>query len=136
MTPENTAKLYQAFPLLYRGKDKSIQESCMSWGFECHDGWFDLIWNLSHAIEESARRSGIAPNPDSWPEAVQVKQKFGSLRIHLIHHSDEINTLIASATEVSQTICEKCGATNAQSVTINRWVQTLCTKCQSESHAL
>lgn len=135
MTPENTAKLYQAFPALYRGKDKSLQESCMSRGFECDDGWFELIWNLSHAIEESAQASGLSPTHSNWPEAFQVKQKFGSLRMHVLHETDEISILIDAATNASQSMCEKCGATPAQSVVINRWVQTLCTECQTKTNS-
>ncbi len=129
MTPENTEKLYQAFPMLYRGKDKSLQESSMSWGFECDDGWFDLIWKLSHAIEECARCAGLKPDSDRWPEAIQVKQKFGSLRVHLINQTDEMCALINSASDASMTICETCGAIAAQTVVINRWVQALCHQC-------
>lgn len=135
MTPEITAKLYQAFPALYRGKDKPLQESCMSRGFECEDGWFDLIWNLSQAIEESAQASGLSPTHSNWPEAFQVKQKFGRLRMHVLHKTDEMSILIDAASEASQSICEICGATPAHSVVINRWVQTLCSECQTPTHA-
>ena len=43
MNTENTKKLIEAFPALYRGYKKSPRESLMCFGFECGDGWFDLI---------------------------------------------------------------------------------------------
>ncbi|MEO8121150.1 MAG: hypothetical protein ABI606_17735 [Rhodoferax sp.] len=80
MNPHNTQQLFDAFPHLYRGRQLPASESAMSWGFECGDGWFDLIWQLSKSIEDSARHEGIDPQSDEWAEATQVKNKFGSLR--------------------------------------------------------
>lgn len=114
MTPENTMKLYSAFPRLYRGKDKSLQESLMSWGFDCGDGWFDLIWKLSQAIEESARQDGIDPQSESWPEAMQVKAKFGTLRFHVRNSNGQIRNLIDKAAEESGRISESNGQTRLQ----------------------
>jgi hypothetical protein len=124
MTPENTQKLYAAFPLLYRGKDSNAEDSSMSWGFECGDGWFNLIWNLSQAIEENARRDGVDPQSDSWPEAFQVKQKFGTLRFHLKGNSESFMKLIDTASASSAGICEVCG--DSGSLVGRRYVQPLC----------
>jgi hypothetical protein len=126
MTPENTEKLYQAFPHLYRGQNKSLQESSMHWGFQCDDGWFDLIWNLSHAIEEAARQEGLEPQNDAWPEATQVKQKFGTLRFHLQNYHEGIRALIREAGAAAGKICEVCGASSSSVVNSRRWVKTLC----------
>ncbi len=124
MTPENTMKLYAAFPRLYRGKDKTLQESLMSWGFDCGDGWFDLIWKLSGDIEDVARKEGLDPCSYEWPEAVQVKQKFGTLRFHLEETSDAAMALIDAARAASAKICEVCGAPGSPGE--GRHVQTLC----------
>lgn len=109
MTPENTAKLYSAFPRLYRGKEKNPQESLMCWGFDCGDGWFELIWKLSTDIENAAKCDGLDPDGDEWPEAVQVKQKFGALRFYVRNASDAIRNMIAKAVEESERICEATG---------------------------
>lgn len=52
MKPELQAKLMKRFPFLYRGRYKSMRETCMCWGFDVGDGWYPLIYNLSLAIEE------------------------------------------------------------------------------------
>ena len=126
MSPEKTEQLYSAFPGLYRGKDKIPQESLMYQGFECDDGWFDLIWKLSAGIENAARIEGLDPDGDGWPEATQVKQKFGALRFYIRNASDEIRTLIGEAVEASEKICEICGAPGSRDINNRRNVKTVC----------
>ena len=83
MNEENTQKLYQDFPALYRDAGKSMKETCMCWGFCCGDGWFDLMHQLSADIESEALRLGLDPASDEWPCADQVKEKFGTLRFYV-----------------------------------------------------
>lgn len=73
MNLENTQKLLTTYPLLYR----ELRE----WGFECGDGWFDLVWQLSAEIELAAYLEGIPKNPEAWPSVRILKQKFGTLRV-------------------------------------------------------
>lgn len=126
MSPENQQKLYTAFPQLYRGRFRPLCESLMSYGFCCGDGWFDLVWMLSEDIENLARAEGRHPDSDDWPEAVQVKQKFGSLRFHLRSNSDseQMRTLLDKARNVSETICEECG--KAGTLVKQDGIRTLC----------
>jgi hypothetical protein len=44
-------KLVNNFPLLYSDRHASMQDTCMCWGFDCGDGWFDIIWDLSSKLE-------------------------------------------------------------------------------------
>lgn len=108
MTPENTQKLFDAFPRLYRGRIKSPQESSMALGFDCGDGWFDLIWRLSQVIEYIARHEGRDPCGDAWPEAMQVKQKAGLLRFYLRNSSESMDVVIENAEIASTRTCELC----------------------------
>lgn len=124
MTPQKERKLFDAFPNLYRGRVKSIQKSLMSFGFQCDDGWLDLIWNLSLKIEDSARKSGIEPLSEAWPEAVQVKEKLGTLRFHLRQPTEAMRTLIHEAFEESEKTCEVCGMPGF--MTTENCVKTLC----------
>jgi hypothetical protein len=134
MSPENTQKLYDTFPQLYRGRVKSIQESSMSWGFTCGDGWFDLVWTLSQKIEDAATAAGLEPQSDDWPEAIQVKQKIGTLRFYLkrspLTISEEVCTLIRESEIRSSKTCEECG--NPGSLLSGRGIQTLCKKHAKE----
>lgn len=53
MNQENTMKLVKRFPILYQGCSYgTIQDSGMYFGFQHSDGWFDIIWQLSLAIED------------------------------------------------------------------------------------
>jgi hypothetical protein len=49
---ENTLKLVRRFKVLYQDFYSDMRDSCMCWGFSHGDGWFDIIWQLSLAIEE------------------------------------------------------------------------------------
>lgn len=69
-------KLLDDFPALFRDRN----ESSMQRGFECGDGWFDLIYKLSQDIECVAREGGLNPDSHEWPLCRQVKEKMGSLR--------------------------------------------------------
>lgn len=126
MSPENTQRLFEGFPNLYRGRHKSAQESSMHWGFECGDGWFDLLWNLSQAIEDEARKLGLDAQSGSWPEASQVKQKGGALRFHLEHATAAMEALIDEADLGAQRTCEECGAQGAQAFHGLRSSKVLC----------
>ena len=132
MTQGNTKKLYEAFPSLYRGRDKSPQESSMYWGFQCEDSWFDLIWNISQAIEDEARDRGLKPQSKKWPEATQVKQKFGTLRFGLVNYSDTTDVLTHKTRLASENICDVCGALASSVDNARRWCQTLCGKHAEE----
>ncbi len=52
MNQENTSKLLKRFPVLYQDYYSPMQQTCMCWGFSCSDGWFEIIWQLSLAIED------------------------------------------------------------------------------------
>jgi len=103
MNSENTEKLLSTYPMLYRG----LRE----FDFECGDGWFGLIWQLSADIESAARLEGIAENSDEWPSVGVVKRKLGDLRVQFrTPVSDSIRALTDKARELSVEICELCAA--------------------------
>lgn len=52
MNAELTQKLLKRFPILYQDYDSPMTHTCMCWGFDHGDGWFEIIWQLSLAIEE------------------------------------------------------------------------------------
>jgi len=103
----------------------------MSYGFDCDDGWFNLIWTLSQKIEDSARQAGLEPQSNAWPEAIQVKQKMGTLRFYLDNSTEAMTALICKAEEDSTKICEICG--NSVSTMRGFGVKTLCNKHEQEN---
>ena len=103
MNVENTKKLLTTYPLLYR----KLRE----WGFECGDGWFDLVWQLSAEIELAARLEGIPESSEAWPSVGVVKYKLGDLRVQFFAPvSDNIRDLVDKARDLSVNICELCAA--------------------------
>ncbi len=84
----------------------------MSWGFCCGDGWFDLINQLSAAIEAECQRLLEAGMPeDNLPIARQVKEKSSLLRFHTspFKPPPTIQELIHQACTDSEFICGECG---------------------------
>ena len=55
MKQELDALLCEKYPKMMVNRDKSMQETCMCWGFECGDGWFNilnqLMSNIQHHID-------------------------------------------------------------------------------------
>ena len=47
-------------------------------------------------------------------EVVQVKEKLGTLRFYVSHHSDAINERIAEARKEASHTCEVCGQAGKQ----------------------
>jgi hypothetical protein len=49
---ELTLRLVKRFPVLYQDYRSPMTQTAMCWGFDHGDGWFEIIWQLSLAIEE------------------------------------------------------------------------------------
>lgn len=151
MNEENTRILGDTFPRLYRDLRRDKPQQPIGRGFECGDGWFQLIFDLSTNIEKVASKLGIDPASDDWPEALQVKEKFGGLRYYIrtaepdelevekagemisvrpISGNVEIQSLCRDAEKNSLTICEDCGALG----TFRRrgWVRVTCDSCEEK----
>ena len=101
MSPELDRLLVRKFPKLYRGKGYDIPN--VYWGFECGDGWFEVIHNLSLELEK------LIPNGDPAPRALQVREKYGAMEFRLYDPTDQMKMLVKSAEELTLTICETCG---------------------------
>lgn len=121
MNKENELKLVNKYPNLYQEYYLSERESCMGRGFEVADGWFNLIDELSAKIVEV----------DPHAVALQVKEKFGLLRIYITGNEAAWN-LVHEYENKSSTICEECGTTENVSTEGRGWIVTLCKKCRAE----
>ena len=126
MNPENSSRLLTAYPLLYRNlRDQS---------FECNDGWFDLVDQVSADIESTAQLEGTPKTAEAWPSAGIVKNKFGSLRVQFNGHvSDSIHELADEAGKHSEKICHLCVAPALPLPKIIRWEEPLCATCTETS---
>ena len=51
MSPEKTEYLIKKYPNLYSGYQEPPNQNLMCFGFECGDGWFNIIDDLSAKLE-------------------------------------------------------------------------------------
>jgi hypothetical protein len=127
MNEELTQKLFNRFSFF--SPQKSPRRSLMGFGFECGDGWFDIIWELCEDIERELNLFNVSQRAKEELsgqrfEVIQVKEKFGTLRFYTNYTTENIETLIQKAEEKSAKTCEICGEPGTQRY--DGWVQTLC----------
>lgn len=73
-------EVFKNCKLLYAQKNKSMQETCMCWGWECGEGWNDILADASYQLE--ALNMIVYPKYKLRIQAEQVKEKFGTLRFY------------------------------------------------------
>jgi hypothetical protein len=129
MNEENTKKLFEDFPILYRDRDKPRNVTRICDGFACSDGWFDIIYNLSKKISEECPRV----------KAFQVKEKLGTLSFYAgciqKNKLDKIYDLISLAEKESSETCELCGSKEGTKVKTSEgsfYIRALCRKCREK----
>jgi len=120
MNEANSKYLVEHYPNLYKDYGGNMRQTCMAWGFECGDGWFELLKELSEKLEPL----GVV--------AAQVKEKFGGLRFYVCGTpadvSDVVDKAISEAEDKSYVTCEFCGASGE----CNRegWLSVRCDSCR------
>ena len=124
MSPELDKRLCEDFPKIFAQRNGSPKETAFAFGFECSDGWYDLIDVLCANIQNHIKYGRDV----SQVVAMQVKEKFGTLRFYA-HGGDEyISGLITMAESMSSRICELCG--NRGKIIDDGWITTRCDSCQ------
>lgn len=153
MRKELDEKLCEKYPLIFRDRNGDMSKTCMVWGFDCGDGWYNIIdmmcANIQSHVDHSYKQIEWAHNwnekvndPDHvWtafvdrverpvPEpveqvvATQVKEKFGTLRFYYNGGDDVVSGIERMAESMSAVTCETCGAPGKSRS--GGWIQTLC----------
>ena len=128
MKKELDEKLCADYPLIFKNRHVNPKQSAMSWGFECGDGWYWLIDNLCKLLMWDEKTGKPQTNP---PIALQVKEKFGSLRFYVHGAGERQYNFIEMAEYLSGSICETCGTTHDVFQT-EGWIRTTCYNCENE----
>lgn len=128
MNLELENKLFNKYPKIFVGKDLPIDESLMSFGIECGDGWYWLIDNLCESIQNYIDNNFHLNI--SQVIATQIKEKFGGLRFYYSNGNDLIDGMVWFAENLSYKICEVCGSTKNVSQNDIGWIYTRCDKCR------
>ena len=123
MNLKNTEYLLEKYPKIFSQHKLPPSKTAMCWLFECGDGWFWLIDNLCNTIQRY-----INDNKKKQVEAVQVKEKYGTLRFYTNTSDDLIDGMVWLAEAMSAGICEQCGSTVGVKATTG-WISHLCPEC-------
>jgi hypothetical protein len=114
-------------------RNKSMIETTMCWGFECGDGWYNilnaLMGNIQGHIDWKNKKEEVVPQVT----LDQVKEKFGTLRFYYTGGDDYIRGLVSMAESMSAITCESCGNPGKQ--THGGWIKTTCTPCEDKRAA-
>ena len=155
MNDDLQQKLYEEYPLIFAQKDLSMQETAMCWGIATGDGWYDILNHACFLIQQrvvqpieniALYEKWIAEEGqtriDSLKEQieeekkkiitvqfVQVKEKFGTLRIYHTSYDPYIAGVISMAEGMSASTCESCG--NKGLLSTKGWYHTLCDPCRT-----
>jgi len=124
MNKELSERIYNDFPELFGFRD-DMKMSLMAFGFDCGDGWFGLIYNLTKNIYEVAKKTGVLNERDFYVESVQ--EKYAGLIYCITYGNDDMFDLINEAETESCKICEICG--DEGSCKHGPWFKILCDKC-------
>lgn len=123
MSPEKTQLLIDIYPELF--SDISTRSCMYLFGFECRDGWFDLLSECIENIKDVCLRENLDIKTS------QVKEKYGTLRFYLSSTTDELEEIIGFAEDKSAITCEVCGKLGKSRKL--SWIQTLCEECLQKS---
>lgn len=121
--------LCKKFPLLFGSRFGDMRSTAMCWGFECGDGWYQIIKKAAEKLEPII--DGLAKKyPEDYKNgflrASQVKEKYGTLRFYLSSGTSEMEAIVDRAERESAYVCETCGKPGR--LRGKMWLYTACKK--------
>lgn len=166
-------QLHVKYPLIFKDRFSHMSETAMCWGFECGEGWYNILDVLcgniqgyidhqqkmarSNEVYNNIREQALVGNWIPFEEhygsygnkhyielvrsdianlapkevkeveqvvAIQVKEKFGTLRFYYDGGDDVIAGMVSVAESMSGVTCEECGNPGTQNGT--GWIRTTC----------
>lgn len=119
MKDELEKKFYERWPAWFNRTVPPVRGGF--WGFECGDGWFDLIWSLCVDLETLVGDNFVVQ---------QVKEKFGTLRFYAYNVNSGAELRIRQAEGESSRTCMLCGQPGEERY--EGWIVTLCDPCNTK----
>lgn len=144
MKQELDEKLCAEYPKIFKDRNADMRTTAMCWGFECGDGWYNILNALCYNIQShidwvnETRERLLKNNPYNHPIpdevhqvlATQVKEKYGTLRFYYDGGDETIDGMVRMAESMSAVTCEECGKPGYQSD--GGWIVTLCEEHHEE----
>ena len=121
--------LVKNHPLLFGDRHGDMRNTAMCWGFECGNGWYSLLKEASDKLEvliHAEMEKNVSLEGSTYMKAVQVKEKFGTLRFYMNSGTDTMYKIIEKAEAKSAKTCEVCGKPGKLRGT--GWLYTSCRK--------
>lgn len=112
--------IYESFPVLFR--EKPVITVMI--------GWHGLIADCANDIQEIMKRTELPEEELLIPRIVDIKEKYGSLRIILSgfvldkDKNEEIMNIISEYEDMSMKVCEICGRPGR--LTRRGWIKAAC----------
>lgn len=124
-------QLCEKYPKIFADRNAPMTETAMCWGFDCGDGWYNIIDTLCFQIQNHIdwkNRNGVEEVPQVVAE--QVKEKFGTLSFYNRGGDDYTDGMVVMAEAMSAITCEVCG--NPGKIRSGGWIRTLCNEHHKE----
>lgn len=124
MNRELENNLVGTYPTIYQALTPRFSDGCL---FECDDGWYAIIDQLSCRLEAQAHKSLLL--------VLEVKEKLGGLRFRVRGNvTGEVDNWLLSAANLSHRTCERCSHPAQLRGHADGRVRTLCPKCATAMH--
>jgi len=108
MDSQKTNELYEKFPHLYRERAAPLESSHMAWGFQCENGWYKIIYEMSKKIDKISTEGEHAP-----AISLVSRHEDGTLYVAVSNITPPVADIVTTATEQSRLTCEFCAYTPA-----------------------
>ena len=100
MKQELEQTLFAKYPKLFAQRSLPMTQTCMCWGLECGDGWYQIVDDLCGAIQsyiDGVSTTSSKKGDEGWycyPQIqfTSVKEKYAGIRVYY----DVVNTAIRS----------------------------------------
>ena len=106
------ARLCERYPLLLRGwteLDPSLAP--LEREMRCGRGWVPLLEVAFEALETAIEDAMVdGARLREMPAPYSVRERFGELRIELLHATELSDRVVETATRLSGCVCPSCGA--------------------------
>ena len=133
MKQELEAELKRKYPRVFvdlQNPEITRHNSCLSFGLEIGDGWYSIIDECAAGLEkeiENWLRENEKDFPFEVPKIVQVKEKFGIIRIYTNILTEKMDEIIRQAEVKSSYTCEECGKPGEMRG--KGWLYIACNEC-------
>jgi len=134
-------------PVFFQDYHESPMNSCMSFGIECDDGWYNPLLKM---VKKVSLLNKICHEKGYKIVSHQIKEKFGGLRVYWDIGSNEewdsdfvdtmtslMDDVVNTAEEDCWNTCELCGIVHSEETPIHStkgWIKRLCDKCDTKSN--